>query len=171
MERKENEGRMKKQLGTEGCAPAELEVRQIRAIHALLTGVSVDKAAKDAHISKTTLYRWLKDDTFRSAYQAAQQRPQGWARHRLQYLATKAVQILEQVLEDATLSASTKVEAARIVLSLASIGPQLIPDDLVAREENHHQPQSVVAFTAPPRANGVRRQEREILSNTSSDIH
>jgi transposase len=161
---------MKKQLGTEGGTPAELEVRQMRAIHALLTGVSVDKAAKDAHIGKTTLYRWLKDDTFWAAYQAARKRPQEWARHRLRCLAAKAVQILEQLLEDATLPASTKVEAARIVLSLAGTGAQLIRDDLVAPEENHHQPQSVVAFTAPPQANGVRRQGPAILGDTSSDI-
>jgi hypothetical protein len=162
---------MKKLLETKGDILAELGARQTRAIHALLTGVSVDKAAKDAHIGKTTLYRWLKDDTFRAAHQVAQQRSQGWIQHRLRHLTAKAVQTLEDILEDATLPASTKVEAARVVLSLAGIGARLTRDDPVAFGGSHHQPQGGVAFTAPPQANGTRRPAPETLNNASTDIH
>jgi len=162
---------MEKQPEIEGRALAELGARQMRAIHALLTGANVDKAAKDAHIGKTTLYRWLKDDTFRIAYRAARQRSQGWIQHRLQRLAAKAVQTLEQMLEDATLPATTKVEVARIVLSLTGVDAKLVREDSASLAENHHPQQSVVTFAAPAPVNGVRLQEPALLSSTSSDVH
>lgn len=162
---------MKKQLETEAYSLAELGARQARAIHALLTGASVDKAAKDAHIGKTTLSRWLKDKAFRAAYQAAQQRAQGWTQHRLQHLAAKAVQTLEEILEDTTLPASTKVEAARTVLTLAGLSTELATYDLASPGRNQDLPQSVFVLTAPPQANGARPQTPELPQNASSDIH
>ena len=47
----------------------DLSPKKIRALEALLTASSVTDAAKMAGVDRTTLHRWLSDDSqFRAAY-------------------------------------------------------------------------------------------------------
>jgi hypothetical protein len=109
---------MRKTHRSEHNGNGALTTRQEQAIQALLTGASVNEAAKNAHIGRTTLYRWLNDTRFRAAYRAAQERSQAWTVNRLQVLAAKAIQALEHALDDRESPAMVKVEAARVVLEL-----------------------------------------------------
>lgn len=115
---------MKKLQESELKSTAKLTARQEQAIQALLTGVNVKEVARKVHVGRTTLYRWLNDTAFRTAYHAAQERSHAWAVNRLQHLAAKAIQILEQILDDSEAPAPAKVEAARAVLDFALLGKE-----------------------------------------------
>ncbi len=115
---------MKKLHESELRGAVELTARQEQAIQALLTGASVEAAAKSTHIGRTTLYRWLNNATFRAAYHTARERSQAWTVARLQNLTAKAIQVLERILDDAEVPALAKVEAARAVLGFALAGKE-----------------------------------------------
>jgi hypothetical protein len=110
---------MKKLYGSELRSATKLTPRQEQAIQALLTGANVKEAAQYVQVGRTTLYRWLQEPAFRTAYQAAQERSHTWTVNRLQHIAAKAIQVLEQILDDAEVPALAKVEAARTVLDCA----------------------------------------------------
>jgi transposase-like protein len=110
---------MKKLNGSELRSTAKLTARQEQAIQALLTGANVKEAAQYVQVGRTTLYRWLQEPAFCNAYQAAQERSHTWTVNRLQHMAAKAIQVLEQILDDAEVPALAKVEAARAVLDCA----------------------------------------------------
>jgi hypothetical protein len=110
---------MKKLYESELRSAAKLTARQEQAIQALLTGANVKEAAQYVQVGRTTLYRWLQEPAFRNAYQMAQERSLTWTVNRLQHIAAKAIQVLEQMLEDAEVPALAKVEAARTVLDFA----------------------------------------------------
>lgn len=115
---------MKKLNGGKLKGTAELTTRQEQAIQALLIGASVKEAAKDAHIGRTTLYRWLNNAAFRASYHEAQRRSEAWTVNRLQNLAAKATQVLERILDDTEAPAVAKIEAARAVLDFALSGKE-----------------------------------------------
>jgi hypothetical protein len=110
---------MKKLYGNELRSTAKLTARQEQAIQALLTGANVKEAAQYVQVGRTTLYRWLQEPAFRNAYQVAQERSHTWTVNRLQHIAAKAIQVLEQILDDVEVPALAKVEAARAVLDFA----------------------------------------------------
>jgi transposase-like protein len=98
---------------------AGLKTGQVRAIQALLTGASVKEAARQVHVGRTTVYRWLQDPAFREAYQAAKASAQASTVPQLRYLAAKALQVLDTLLDDSETPALAKVEAAKAVLDYA----------------------------------------------------
>jgi hypothetical protein len=110
-------------------ATAELTPRQQEAIAALLTCASVQAAASSVQIGRTTLYRWLKDETFLTAYQEARRQATAWVPGRLQRLVEKAVHTLEHILDDLEAPAPARVSAARTVLEFTSPGRKLHPED------------------------------------------
>jgi len=116
---------MKKLNGSELKSTAKLTARQEQAIQALLTGASIKEAAQHVQVGRTTLYRWLNATAFRNAYQAAQERSHAWTVNRLQHIAAKAIQVLEEILDDVEVPALAKVEAARAVLDFALLGKEL----------------------------------------------
>jgi Helix-turn-helix domain len=115
---------MKKLHENESKGIAELTALQERAIQALLAGASVREAAKNVHVGRTTLYRWLSNGAFRAAYHSAQERSRAWTVNRLQNLTAKAVQVLEQILDDREAPTLAKIEAARAVLNFALSGKE-----------------------------------------------
>jgi transposase-like protein len=115
---------MKKLHGSELKSAARLTARQEQAIQALLTGANVNEAARNIQVGRTTLYRWLNDAAFRTAYHTAQERSHIWSVNRLQSLTAKAIQVLERILDDAEAPALAKVEAARAVLDFALLGKE-----------------------------------------------
>ncbi|HXG21027.1 MAG TPA: helix-turn-helix domain-containing protein [Methylomirabilota bacterium] len=110
---------MKKLRKHNANGSVRLTARQEQAFQALLAGASVQEAAQRVRIGRTTLYRWLNNETFRAAYHAAQDRTQAWTAARLQSLAAKAIQTLERILDNASILPSVQMEAARIVLEFA----------------------------------------------------
>ena len=100
---------MKKLHGSELKSAARFTARQEQAIQALLTGANVNEAAKLIQVGRTTLYRWLNDAAFRTAYHTAQERSHIWSVNRLQSLTAKAIQVLERILDDAEAPAMAKL--------------------------------------------------------------
>jgi hypothetical protein len=115
---------MKRLHGNESKGLAELTALQERAIQALLAGASVREAAKNVHVGRTTLYRWLSNSAFRAAYHEARERSRAWTVNRLQNLTAKAIQALEQILDDREAPTVAKIEAARAVLDFALSGKE-----------------------------------------------
>lgn len=118
--RKEAENTMSATNGIGHTGVAEITPRQEKAIAALLACASVHAAAKSVQIGSTTLYRWLKDETFLTTYQEARRQAMTWVPGRLQHLAGKAVHTLERILDDPEAPAPARVSAARTVLEFAS---------------------------------------------------
>ena len=118
---------MKKLHGSELKSAARLTARQEQAIQALLTGANVNEVAQNIRVGRTTLYRWLNDAAFRTAYHTARERSHTWTVNRLQSLTAKAVQVLERLLDDAEAPPVAKVEAARAVLDFALAGKEPAP--------------------------------------------
>jgi hypothetical protein len=120
---------MQKNNGIGHDATIALTLRQQEAITALLTCASVQAAAKRVRIGRTTLYRWLKDETFLAAYQEARRQAMAWAPGQLQRLVGKAVHILEHILDDPEAPAPARVNAARTVLEFTMPRRELYPED------------------------------------------
>ena len=109
----------------------KLNPRQTKTIEALLVCKSIEATAKKANIAKSTLYRWLKNETFKSEFSKAKFRLLSNAITTLQRVSTKAVNVLIEVMENKENPASTRVNSARIVLEQAIKGSEL--EDLEKR--------------------------------------
>jgi hypothetical protein len=126
---KEAKSMMHKSNGSGHDATAELTPRQEEAIAALLSCASVQEAARRVQIGRTTLYRWLKDEIFLTAYHEARRQAMTWIPGRLQRLAGKAIHTLEHILNDPEASAPTRVSAARAILEFTLPGREIHPED------------------------------------------
>ena len=126
---KEVKSMMHKINGIGHDTTAELTPRQEEAIAALLTCASVQEAARRVQIGRTTLYRWLKDETFLTAYHEARRQAMTWIPGRLQRLAGKAIHTLEHILDDPEAPAPARVSAARTVLEFTLPGREIHPED------------------------------------------
>lgn len=94
---------------------ANLNPNQLRAISCILESSSIEEAAKKAKISRTTIYLWLKDETFKARLE--KERDILFYEHLnlLRQAAGKATKVLIDLLksEDET----TRRLAAREILS------------------------------------------------------
>jgi hypothetical protein len=97
----------------------ELTAKQTRTIEALLVCKSIETTAKKANISKSTLYRWLKDENFQSEFRKAKFSLISNAITTLQRASTTAANMLCEVMNNEETSAGTRVNASRIVLEQA----------------------------------------------------
>jgi predicted site-specific integrase-resolvase len=71
------------------------------AILALLSTRNVEEAARAAGVNARTLYRWMKEREFDTAYRAGKRAAFGQAIARLHHLASAAVSTLGKVMLDA----------------------------------------------------------------------
>ena len=94
-----------------------LTPKQDRAIIALLSNRSVEEAAKACNTPVRTLFRWLKDRDFNTAYRLAKRSAFGQAIARLHYFTSAAVTTLGKVMLDPATPPATKVRAADSVLN------------------------------------------------------
>lgn len=88
------------------------------AMLGLLTQPTFAEAAKFAHVSSATLWRWQQDPGFQAEYQRVRRQSMGRAMAQLQQASFAAVKTLKEILEDPMASASARVTAARTVLEL-----------------------------------------------------
>lgn len=111
----------------------DLDAAQGRALAALLSCATVAEAAKRSRLSEPTLYRYLRDETFRAAYRRARADVVDHAITQLQRDCAIASKTLRDVCEDAGAPASARVAAARIILDGAVRAVEV--QDLAARVE------------------------------------
>ena len=77
----------------------ELSERQLIAIPHLVSSKSISEAAELAGVGRTTIHRWLNDDTFRAAYEEQRDAVAQYARSGMRSLMLKALSIQAQRLD------------------------------------------------------------------------
>ena len=110
---------------------ANTDVRQERAIIALLATPTIGSAAKAAEISEVTLWRWMKESEFKANLRDARRAVVEGAIGRLENAATDAVDALHRNLTCGT--PSVEVGAATVILDQAIRAVELF--DVVERVE------------------------------------
>lgn len=109
----------------------KLSRKQEALMSALLTAPTLRDAAHLAGIGEVTAWRWLKDDTFQTAYREARREVVKQAISQVQQATGEAVETLRKVMQDPHAPASAKVTAARTILETAVKAVEL--EDLEAR--------------------------------------
>ena len=111
---------MSNRIDTTKDASDKLSDAQMRAIGALLTTRTIKEAAESAHVGRTTLFRWLREDEdFRRCLHAARRNALGQATSRLQQMAISSVDSLQQIIADDKSSAASRVSGIRTNLDYA----------------------------------------------------
>ena len=136
-----------------------LSAKQLRALPHLVSGKTFANAATAADVSERTIYRWMNDPDFKSAYLALREVEADIARAELRGLALKAAITLSRAMdnEDPNISlraaqtavkASVKVEdaedAKKVVRFLSQFAER--DDDTISPRESrqfHNQIQRV----------------------------
>lgn len=112
---------------------SDLDAAQGKALAALLSCESVAAAAKKARLSEATLYRYLRDASFKAAYRRARAEAVEHAITQLQRDCAIASKTLREVCEDVEAPATARVAAAKIILEGGLKAVEL--QDLAARVE------------------------------------
>lgn len=94
-----------------------LTPKQRKAIEALLTCGNVSSAALAAGVSRETIYRWAKKDTFLKALRTGTNQALDDLSRLLLSLGETAISTLRIAMENESIPAATKVRAADIVFS------------------------------------------------------
>src|SRR5262245_38464731 len=97
---------------------SELTAKQLRALQALLKEPTTAKAAKAAQVAEVTLFRWLNEPVFSTAYREARGRLLETTLTTLQQASSEAVEVLRKIMKDSKAPTSSRVTAARSVLEL-----------------------------------------------------
>lgn len=108
--------------------------KQEDAVVALLSQRSLEDAAKACNIPARTLYRWLKEPDFDSAYRAARRRAYGQSISRLQQGSVAAATTLLKIMVDPNSPPSCRLRAADSVLSHAAKAIEIEDIDARLRE-------------------------------------
>jgi hypothetical protein len=131
-----------------------------RFIMAVLNSPSVEAAAESVGVSRTTAWRWMKDQTVLERLREARRDAWGRAMAQLQEAGPEAVEALRRVLREAE-SEAPRVSAAKAILELglkaveiADIEERLATlEKAIGRRSDDHQPDSAQVGTTR-RANG-----------------
>jgi hypothetical protein len=140
----------------------KIEPRHLKAIDALVRGLSPARVAAEVGINRVTLLRWRRDPDFTAAYKDAVRRVFGDGIDRLQAVARKAVRTLYVCL--GAPKASDRIKAADRLLAHGLRAAEL--QDLAERVESLEK--LLAARPAPgpsngaavPQANGGSRRGR-----------
>ena len=100
-------------------ADEKLAPRQEAAILSLLTSRGIEEAAKAANVPPRTLYRWLKEPAFDSAYRRAKRTAFGQAIARLHQGTGAAAATMLKLMVDPSVPASVRLRAADCVFTHA----------------------------------------------------
>lgn len=96
--------------------PGKLTPKQYKAIESLLTSGNASEAAIAAGVSRDTLYRWLKDDTFKKALIEAEGEALASLSRALVAMGEDAAATLRAAMADKAAPTGPKLRAADIVL-------------------------------------------------------
>ena len=90
----------------------KLTLKQEKALACLLSEPSIEAAAKAAKVSKTILYEWRKQPTFKAALDEAKQLLFGDGLATLKSAITEGVAALRAALNDKEATVANKISAA-----------------------------------------------------------
>lgn len=96
-----------------------LPQKQTKAIVSLLNCRTIQKAATQAGVNQSTLWRWLKEQAFSEALQEAKHRTVAQAIIQLQQATGEAVETLRDIITDKEAPSSSRVSASKTVLDFA----------------------------------------------------
>ena len=114
-----------------------LPQKQTKAIVSLLNCRTVSEAATQAGVNESTVWRWMREESFQDALQEAKQRIVTQAIIQLQQATGEAVGTLRGIMADGEAPASARVTAAKAVLDMAVKAIKM--EDLEARLMNLEQ--------------------------------
>lgn len=126
----------------------KLSARQEKVLLALLQFPTVEGAAKHSGVGRTTIFRYLNDQTFGREYRKRRRQSFSTATAMLNKAASVAVQILVQMVLDANTPASARVGAARAILQysessldteVTSYDAQALADELEREKGNSYE--------------------------------
>ncbi|MGV3304344.1 replication protein [Streptococcus suis] len=86
---------------------------------ALMTAPTVTEASKLAGIARSTGQKYLKDITFKRAYRQYRTDIMQQAAGKLQNASIRAVEVLEEIMNDETVSPYARQQAAQTILNMA----------------------------------------------------
>ncbi len=104
------------QNGTLENGSTVLHDRQLAALPYLIAAPSLAEGARLANIARSTLYRWMDDDDFRTELERLRAGASDLARVELQGLMLKSIMVLSETLED--VSPAVKLRAAQATLAI-----------------------------------------------------
>jgi hypothetical protein len=96
-----------------------LSAKQHRTINALLRCATLREAAASAGVSRKTLWAWLRESAFQSAFQTASAQMLDDALSTLQSASLEAVECLRIIMADSDARAAARVSAAHWVVEMA----------------------------------------------------
>jgi transposase-like protein len=102
-----------------GDASDNLTPIQERAIVALLSNSTMKRAARSVGIDEATLWRWLQDKNFHTAYRTTRRESVNQAIARLQQASSEAVNTLREIVKDKKQPAPARVSAAKAILEFS----------------------------------------------------
>lgn len=111
----------------------ELNAKQQKALTALLSNSTVQEAASACGQSEATLFRYLRDGTFKAHYRHARAEIVEHAITQLQRDCATASKTLREICESTSAPASARVAAAKAILDGAVKAVEL--QDMAARLE------------------------------------
>ena len=91
-----------------------LTQRQIMALPHLLRPGPITEQARNAGISRNTLYRWLEDENFRQCLERLREETLRFSQSEFQAISLKAVEAINDALDSNDLR--IRLQAARIVM-------------------------------------------------------
>lgn len=100
----------------------KLSRKKEQAIAALLLEPTIPEAAKSIKVHERTLWRWLKNPSFKKAYQKARFEVVSQAIAQLQKVTGEAVQTLREIINDHDAPADARVRAAQVIMTMAFKG-------------------------------------------------
>ncbi len=109
----------------------QLTTKQNKTIEALLLTNTIDRAAKRANVSEASIYRWMKQKSFQTALRAARRDILAHTTTRLQQMSVRALDTLENVMDDQKASSASRVSASRLAMDMMYRGAAI--DDIIER--------------------------------------
>lgn len=94
----------------------DLSPKQRRAILELIENDDISSAAFAAGVNRSTVFRWLRDEAFASAYRAARYEIWSHSIAHLQRASKTAARVLEEIASDASAPVTGRVSACRAIL-------------------------------------------------------
>ena len=95
----------------------KLTPKKRKAVESLVANGDVSEAARYAGVSRDTLYRWLKQDDFRAALDAATRQALERLSRSLVALGDQAVGTLGSVMDDPDAATGVRLRAAEATIS------------------------------------------------------
>lgn len=149
-------------------AEQDLNTKQQKALTALLGSSTVTEAAVACSMSEATLFRFLRDKTFKVHYRQARSEIVDHAITQLQRDCATATRTLREVCEDGSEPASARVSAAKAILDGAVKAVEL--QDTAARLEALEMKLSEVEEGDEQIKKRIRRAEQRVTRQQVSRV-